>query len=278
MTTTNNHLTTLRTCDDFRSIWGKGWHKFVIWVWKVALKSSLISTASQGIFKSSYRFMSHHYVTRAHIQWYATAAQLIFTQVYKWQLVQHRPCSNVVNPNPIFNCRAKIKTCLNKRNTYRIGSNYILKCTANGLLSTACRWHCNATTQIDGVTSKNAKWRLWVTLTTLGHQTLTQSKFWFRHVSIKRTNLQKSSTGRAGIHRPTVMSVERSVTKGQSPGYIYLCAVSLRFPCILCLMQLDLLSNGNVDDLIKISFETLHTFENTLPTNWVGCQRSNVDI
>ena len=168
MTTTNNHLTTLRTCDDFRSIWGKGWHKFVIWVWKVALKSSLISTASQGIFKSSYRFMSHHYVTRAHIQWYATAAQLIFTQVYKWQLVQHRPCSNVVNPNPIFNCRAKIKTCLNKRNTYHIGSKYILKCTANGLLllvvDTATLRHklmaSRAKTRSDDFGSP---WRLWVT-------------------------------------------------------------------------------------------------------------------
>ena len=46
----------------------------------------------------------------------------------------------------------------------------------------------------------------------------TQSKFWIRPVSIKRTNLQKSSTGKAGTHFPTVMSVERSVTKGQSPG------------------------------------------------------------
>ena len=45
-----------------------------------------------------------------------------------------------------------------------------------------------------------------------------QSKFWIRPVSIKRTNLQKLSTGKAGTHFPTVMSVERSVTKGQSPG------------------------------------------------------------
>ena len=50
-----------------------------------------------------------------------------------------------------------------------------------------------------------------------------QSKFWIRPVSIKRTNLQKSSTGKAGTHFPTVMSVERSVTKGQSPGYPQSC-------------------------------------------------------
>ena len=43
-------------------------------------------------------------------------------------------------------------------------------------------------------------------------------KFWIRPVSIKRTNLQKSSTGKTADHCPTVMSVERSVTKGQSPG------------------------------------------------------------
>ena len=48
--------------------------------------------------------------------------------------MQHRPCSSVVNPNLIFNYSAKIKTCLNKRNTYRIGTNDILKCAANGLL------------------------------------------------------------------------------------------------------------------------------------------------
>ena len=98
---------------------------------KMALK---FLTASHGIFKSSYIFMSSHYVTRAPIHRYANAAQLIFTQVYKWQLVQHRPCSSVVNQNLIFNCRAKIKTSLNKRNIYRIGTNDILKCTANGLL------------------------------------------------------------------------------------------------------------------------------------------------
>ena len=47
----------------------------------------------------------------------------------------------------------------------------------------------------------------------------TQSKFWIRPVSIKRTNLQKCSTGKTADQCPTVMSVERSVTKGQSPGY-----------------------------------------------------------
>ena len=44
----------------------------------------------------------------------------------------------------------------------------------------------------------------------------TQSKFWFCPVSIKRTNLQKSSTRKMAVHCPTVMSVERSITKGQS--------------------------------------------------------------
>ena len=35
--------------------------------------------------------------------------------------------------------------------------------------------------------------------------------------SFKRTNLQKSSTGKPAFESPTVMSVERSPTKGQSP-------------------------------------------------------------
>ena len=42
--------------------------------------------------------------------------------------------------------------------------------------------------------------------------------FGIRPVSIKHTNLQKCSTGKARTDFPTVMSVERSVTKGQSPG------------------------------------------------------------
>ena len=45
----------------------------------------------------------------------------------------------------------------------------------------------------------------------------TQSKFGIRPVSIKRTNLQKSSTGKPAPESLTVMSVERSATNGQSP-------------------------------------------------------------
>ena len=43
-----------------------------------------------------------------------------------------------------------------------------------------------------------------------------QSKFWLLPVS-KHTNLQKSSTGKPAFESPTVMSVERIATKGQSP-------------------------------------------------------------
>ena len=42
-------------------------------------------------------------------------------------------------------------------------------------------------------------------------------KFWVRPVSIKRTNLQKSSTEKPAFDCPTVMSMERSATKGQLP-------------------------------------------------------------
>ena len=41
--------------------------------------------------------------------------------------------------------------------------------------------------------------------------------WYIRIVSIKRANLQKSSTGKPAFESPTVMSVERSATKGQSP-------------------------------------------------------------
>ena len=41
------------------------------------------------------------------------------------------------------------------------------------------------------------------------------SKFWFRPIFIKRTNLQKSSTGKSALHSPTVLSVVRSATKGR---------------------------------------------------------------
>ena len=74
--------------------------------------------------------------------------------------MQHRPCSNVVNPNLIFNCGAKIKTCLNKRNTYRIGTNDILKCAANGLLLLVVD---TATLRHKLMTSRKSE------VTTLGH-------------------------------------------------------------------------------------------------------------
>ena len=44
----------------------------------------------------------------------------------------------------------------------------------------------------------------------------TQSKFWLRPVSIKRNNLQKSSTVTSANESPTVLPVERSATKEQS--------------------------------------------------------------
>ena len=48
----------------------------------------------------------------------------------------------------------------------------------------------------------------------------TQSKFWIRLASIKRTNLQKSSAGKPAQESPTVMSVEHSATKGQCHIYV----------------------------------------------------------
>ena len=50
----------------------------------------------------------------------------------------------------------------------------------------------------------------------------TPSKFGLRPLSIKRTNLQKSSTGKPAFDCPTVMSVERSAKKGQSPRLLTL--------------------------------------------------------
>ena len=48
----------------------------------------------------------------------------------------------------------------------------------------------------------------------------TQSKFWLRPVSIKGTNLQKSSTGKPAFDTLTAMSVERNATKGSPPAIL----------------------------------------------------------
>ena len=73
----------------------------------------------------------------------------------------------------------------------------------------------------------------------------TQSKFWIRPVSIKRTNLQKSSTGKPALESPTVMSVERSAPKWQSPrpsikgnGSLTICGHYIEVPILLLLDNL----------------------------------------
>ena len=116
----NNHLMTLSLYDNFRSILGKEWHRFVKWVRQMALKS-----ASREVFKSPYIFIFtlQYHVTRTPIHQYATAAQVIFMQVYKRQLLQYRTPRVLVIKTCSITAVQKKSNLFELKNTHYVGAN-----------------------------------------------------------------------------------------------------------------------------------------------------------